>query len=124
MPFRTNITTQLAFTNDASLLSKEVLSMTFDQFDYQLGVRFKYHRNRAITPAYAIDPNMHFWARTAFNEIDIERPLLVGDQAAICLNYGQVTQRHAQRSRGGLVADGKRRGRQSFTNQQRFTRRL
>ena len=91
MPFRTNITTQLAFTNDASLLSKEVLSMTFDQFDYQLGVRFKYHKNRAITPAYAIDPNITFLGENGFNEIDIERPLLVGDQAAICLNYGQVT---------------------------------
>jgi RHS repeat-associated protein len=91
MPFRTNVTTQLAFTNDTSLLSKEVLSLNFDAYDYQLGVRFKYHRNRAITPSYAIDPNIAFFRENGFNEIDIERPLLVGDQAAICLDYGQVT---------------------------------
>ena len=91
MPFRTNVTTQLAFTNDASLLSKEVLSMTFDQYDYALGVRFKYYRHRAIAPSYAIDPSVTFFGENGFNEVDIERPLFVGDQAAICLDYGQVT---------------------------------
>ena len=91
LPFRTNITTQLAFTNDASLLSKEVLSLTFDSADYELGVRFKYHRHRAITPAYAIDPTTDFLGLSGYNEIDIERPLFVGDQAAICMDYGQVT---------------------------------
>jgi len=91
LPFRTNIITQQAFTNDANLLSKEVLSLTFDSADYQLGVRFRYHRNRAITPAYAIDPSMVFLSLSGYNEIDIERPLFVGDQAAICMDYGQVT---------------------------------
>jgi RHS repeat-associated protein len=91
MPFRTNITSQFAFSNDANLLSKEVLTLNFDSNDYSLGVRFKYHRHRAITPAYAIDPSLTFLGANGFNEIDIERPLTVGDQAAICLNYGQVT---------------------------------
>jgi YD repeat-containing protein len=91
MPFRTNVTTQFAFSNDTNLLSKEVLSMTFDANDYQLEVRFKYHRHRAITPATAIDPSLTFLGIEGDNEIDFERPLLVGDQAAICLDYGQVT---------------------------------
>jgi hypothetical protein len=58
LPFRTNITSQYSFSNDTNLLSKEVLSLTLDSNDYQLGVRFKYHRHRAITPAYAIDPTL------------------------------------------------------------------
>jgi RHS repeat-associated protein len=91
MPFRTNVTTQFAFSNDTNLLSKEVLTMTFDWNDDVLGVRFKYHRHRAINPAYAVDPNLTFFGLNGYNEIDIERPLRVGDQAAICLNYGQVT---------------------------------
>ena len=90
-PFRTNVTTQLAFSNDPNLLSKEVLSLTFDSNDYQLGVRFRYHRNPAITPSYAINPYQVFLGLNGYHEVDIERPLLVGDQAAICLNYGQVT---------------------------------
>lgn len=91
MPFRTNITSQFSFSNDTNLLSKEVLSLTFDANDYQLGVRFKYHRHRAITPAYAIDPTLAFLGFNATREIDVERQLLIGDQAAICLDYGQVT---------------------------------
>jgi RHS repeat-associated protein len=91
MPFRTNITSQFAFSNDTNLLSKEVLTLNFDANDYSLGVRFKYHRHRAITPSYAIDPTLTFLSLSGYNEIDIERPLRVGDQAAICLNYGQVT---------------------------------
>ena len=91
MPFRTNITSQFAFSNDTNLLSKEVLTLNFDSNDYSLGVRFKYHRHRAITPSYAIDPTLTFLGLNGYNEIDIERPLRVGDQAAICLDYGQVT---------------------------------
>ena len=91
MPFRTNITSQFSFSNDTNLLSKEVLSLTLDSNDYELGVRFKYHRHRAITPSYAVDPTLTFLGLNGYNEIDIERPLRVGDQAAICLDYGQVT---------------------------------
>jgi RHS repeat-associated protein len=91
MPFRTNITSQFAFSNDTNLLSKEVLALNFDSNDYSLGVRFKYHRHRAITPSYAIDPSLTFLGLNSSHEIDIERPLRVGDQAAICLDYGQVT---------------------------------
>ncbi len=91
MPYRTNITTQYAFSNDPNLLSKEVLSLTFDSGDYQLGVRFRYHRHRAITPATAVDPFTTFLGLNGYNEIDFERPLFVGDQAAICLDYGRVT---------------------------------
>lgn len=91
MPFRTNITTQYSFTNDPTLLSKEVLSMTFDQYDSQLEVRFRFHRDQAISPAYAIDPTLSFLGLNATRDIDIERPLRVGDQAAICMDYGQVT---------------------------------
>jgi RHS repeat-associated protein len=91
MPFRTNITSQFAFSNDTNLLSKEVLTLNFDSNDYSLGVRFKYHRHRAITPSYAIDPTLTFLGLNGYNEVDIERPLRIGDQAAICLDYGQVT---------------------------------
>lgn len=91
MPFRTNVTSQFSFTNDADLLSKEVLSMTFDSADYALGVRFNYHRHRAIAPSFAIDPTLAFLGLNGYRDIAIERPLRVGDQAAICLNYGRVT---------------------------------
>jgi RHS repeat-associated protein len=91
MPYRTNITTKYSFTNDAALTSKEMLSLTFDAGDYQLGVRFRYHRHRAITPSTAIDPFTTFLGFTGDNEMDFERPLFVGDQAAICMDYGRVT---------------------------------
>jgi RHS repeat-associated protein len=91
LPFRTNITSQYSFTNEASLLSKQQLSLTFNSADYQLGVRFKYHRHRAITASYAIDPTLVFLGLIGRNEMDFERPLRVGDQAAICLNYGRIT---------------------------------
>ncbi|HEV2318172.1 MAG TPA: DUF6531 domain-containing protein, partial [Verrucomicrobiae bacterium] len=90
-PFRTNITSQYSFTNDSSLLSREVLSLNLDQSDDQLKVRFRYHRHRAISPAYAIDPTVSFFGFDSGQEIDLERPLRKGDQAAICLDYGQVT---------------------------------
>jgi len=91
MPFRPGITNQSAYANDANLLNKEVLSMTFDRYDYGLGVRFKYHRHRAISPSYAVDAGAVFLGLVGGNEFDMERPLEVGDQAAICFNYGQVT---------------------------------
>ena len=97
MPFRTNITTVAAFTNDATLLDKEVLSLNFDRFDSQLNVYFRYKRHRALTAAYPIDPAVAFFGLNAINlgappeEIDFERPLYVGDQAAICMDYGQVS---------------------------------
>ncbi len=91
LPFRTNITSQFAFTNDTNLLSKEVLTLNFDSNDYSLGVRFKYHRHRAITPSYAIDPTLTFLGLNGYNEVDYERSLRVGDQAAICMDYGHVT---------------------------------
>ena len=91
MPFRTNITTQAAFSNDPTLLSKEVLTLNLVSTDDQLNVRFRYHRHRAITPAYPIDIYDPFMGLEASEEIDVERPLRKGDQAAICLDYGQVT---------------------------------
>ena len=91
LPFRTNITTQFAFTNDASLLSKEVLPLTLDQYDDQLNVRFKYYRHRALSAAYAIDPKLAFLGLTADRQEIMERPLRKGDQAAICMSYGNVT---------------------------------
>jgi RHS repeat-associated protein len=91
MPYRTNNTIKKAFSNDPALTNKEVLSLTFDANDYQLGVRFRYHRHRAITPATAIDPFTTFLGFIGDNEMDFERPLFVGDQAAICLDYGRVT---------------------------------
>ncbi|MGH7980940.1 MAG: DUF6531 domain-containing protein, partial [Limisphaerales bacterium] len=97
MPFRTNITTVAAFTNDPTLLDKEVLSLKFDQFDSQLNVYFRYKRHRALTASYPIDPSVAFFDLNAVNlgappeEIDFVRPLYVGDQAAICMDYGQVS---------------------------------
>ncbi|MGH7989043.1 MAG: DUF6531 domain-containing protein, partial [Limisphaerales bacterium] len=92
MPFRTNIVTQYSFTNDASLTSKEVLSMNLDQYDDQLEVRFKYNRHRALSAAYAVDPNQTFLGLNAGSQLVLERPLRKGDQAAICMSYGRVTQ--------------------------------
>jgi RHS repeat-associated protein len=91
MPYRTNNTIKKAFSNDPALTNKEVLSLTFDANDYQLGVRFRYHHHRAITPATAIDPFTTFLGFIGDNEMDFERPLFVGDQAAICMDYGRVT---------------------------------
>jgi RHS repeat-associated protein len=91
MPFRTNITSQFSYSNDTNLLSKEVLSLTLGQYDNSLSVRFRYHRHRAITPAYPIDVSVAFLELNAVQELDIERPLFKGDQAAICMSYGRVT---------------------------------
>ena len=91
LPFRTNITAQFAFANDSNLLSREVLSLTLGSSDDGLGIRFRYHRHRAISPAYAIDPDLAFMGINGFEEVDLERPFRKGDQAAICINYGRVT---------------------------------
>jgi YD repeat-containing protein len=91
LPYRTNITTTAAFSNDTNLLSKETLSLTLDQYDDQLNVRFRAHRHRALSPAYAIDPTLPFLGYSGTEEMDVERPLRKGDQAAICMSYGQVT---------------------------------
>jgi YD repeat-containing protein len=91
LPFRTNITGQLAFTNDSNLTSREVASMTLDQYDDQLNVRFKYYRHRAISAAYPIDPTIPFLGLNGIDQAILERPLRKGDQAAICMSYGRVT---------------------------------
>lgn len=93
-PFRTNIATQYSFTNDASLLSREVLSTTLDEFDDVLGVRITYNRHQAINASYPIDPSQPYLAfkDSPTRQIVVERPLRKGDLAAICLNYGRVTQ--------------------------------
>jgi RHS repeat-associated protein len=91
-PFRTNITTQASFgSTDTNLLSKEVLSMTLDQYDDELKVRFRYRRHKALTPAYPIDPTLTFLGFDSTRSIDMERPLRKGDLAAICMSYGRVT---------------------------------
>jgi RHS repeat-associated protein len=90
-PFRTNVTTQYAYTNDSTLLSKEVLTTTLDQFDDRLNVRFRYYRHRAISPSCPIDPTLPFFGFGAYQQIIFERPLRKGDLAAICLDYGRVT---------------------------------
>jgi len=92
LPFRTNITSQLAYTNDSNLLSREVLTMTLGTNENQLGVRFAYQRHQALSPAYPIDPSIAFLGYNGSEEINLERPLLKGDQAAICMDYGRVTQ--------------------------------
>jgi hypothetical protein len=96
MPFRTNVTTVAAFTNDPTLLDKEVLSLKFDQYDYSLEVRFRYKRHRAFLASYPVGFSTFLGLGTHIQndpgeEIDFERPLTVGDQAAIVLDYGQVT---------------------------------
>jgi len=91
MPYRTNITTQAAFSNDPNLLAKEVLSMTLGQYDEPLTVRFRCRRNRVIPATYAIDPTKPFLGYSGIDEMNVERPLRLGDQAAICMTYGQVT---------------------------------
>ena len=92
LPFRTNVTSQMAFGNDPDLLSREVLSMNLGTNEIQLGVRFAYQRHQALSAAYPIDPSIAFLGYNACEEINLERPLLKGDQAAICLDYGRVTQ--------------------------------
>jgi len=92
LPFRTNITTQFAFSNDTNLLSEEVLSMTLGTNENQLGVRFQYLRHQALSSAYPIDPSLAFLGYNASEVVNLERPLLKGDQAAICMDYGRVTQ--------------------------------
>ncbi|HEV2327615.1 MAG TPA: DUF6531 domain-containing protein [Verrucomicrobiae bacterium] len=96
MPFRTNITTVAAFTNDATLLDKEVLSLNFDQFDSTLNINFRYKRHKAITTSDPLLTGFLGFGAVlpdfgADEEIDFSRPLEVGDQAAICMDYGQVS---------------------------------
>ena len=91
-PFTTNITTQASFgASEPSLKSRQVLSLTLDQFDDQLNVRFKYNRHRGMGPSYPIDPSQPFYNFIAARTIIMERPLRKGDVAAICMNYGRVT---------------------------------
>ena len=91
LPYRTNAASQSAFINDPTLTNKQVLSLTLDQYDDQLNVRFKYYRHRALSAAYAIDPNLAFLGLSADRQEIFERPLRKGDQAAICMSYGTVT---------------------------------
>jgi RHS repeat-associated protein len=91
-PFTTNITTLASFgSSEPSLKSKQVLSLTLDQFDDQLNVRFKYNRHCGMGPSYPIDPSQPFYNFSAARTIIMERPLRKGDVAAICMNYGRVT---------------------------------
>jgi RHS repeat-associated protein len=92
LPFRTNITTQFAFSNDTNLLSEEVLSMTLGTNENQLGVCFQYQRHQALGSAYPIDPSIAFLGYNSSEQVNLERPLWKGDQAAICMDYGRVTQ--------------------------------
>jgi len=92
LPFRTNVTTQFAFTNDSTLLSREVLTMNLGAPETQMGVRFQYLRHQALGAGYPIDPSAAFLGFEGCENISLERPLLKGDQAAICLDYGRVTQ--------------------------------
>lgn len=99
-PFRTNISSQAAFTDESSLLSRQVMTLMLEPYDYSLSMRLKYYRHHAITPAYPIDPTRAFLGFGAGNEIVVERPFQKGDVAALCLSYGRVTrdmvQVHAQ----------------------------
>ena len=92
LPFRTNITSQFAFANDSNLLSREVLTMTLGTNENQLGVRFAYQRHQALSSAYPIDPSISYLGYNGSEKINLERPLWKGDQAAICMDYGRVTQ--------------------------------
>ena len=90
--YRTNITTQFSYgSTDTNLLSKQVLSLTLDQFDDQLNVRFKYNRHRALTPSFAVDSTQPAFGLSVTRQLVFERPLRKGDVAAICMSYGQVT---------------------------------
>jgi RHS repeat-associated protein len=91
MPFRTNVTTQFAFSNDSNLLSREVLTMNLKTNENQLSVRFQYQRNQALAATNPVDPTTVFLGFNAVQNISMERPLLRGDQAAICMDYGRVT---------------------------------
>jgi RHS repeat-associated protein len=91
LPFRTNVTTQFAYTNDSNLLSREVLSMILKNNENQLSVRFQYQRNQALAATNPVDPTTVFLGFNAVQNVGLERPLLRGDQAAICMDYGRVT---------------------------------
>ncbi|HEV2327430.1 MAG TPA: DUF6531 domain-containing protein [Verrucomicrobiae bacterium] len=96
MPWLANNTTVKAFTNDVSLTNKEVLSLNFDQYDSGLTVEFRYKRHRAMLASTPIGPNGFLGVNTDLGfgpdeEVDLERPLNVGDQAALCIDYGQVS---------------------------------
>ena len=66
--------------------------MNLGSNEMQLGVRFAYQRHRALSAAYPIDPGQAFLGYEGCDNVNLERPLLKGDQAAICLDYGRVTQ--------------------------------
>ena len=86
IPFRTNVTSQYAYTNDTNLLSREVLSMTLGPSDNQLSVRLIYQRHRSLSAAYPINPAIAFSGINSAETIELERPLLKGDQAALCMD--------------------------------------
>ena len=67
--------------------------MTLGPMTTSLGVRFRYQRHQALSSAYPIDPSIAFLGLTTpARKSTWNGPCCKGDQAAICLDYGRVTQ--------------------------------
>ena len=111
-------------SSDPTLKSKQVLSLTLDQFDDQLNVRFKYNRHRGMGPSYPIDPN------AAVLQLQRGPHHHHGAPAAQRRRGGHLHElwpghaRHAQCLGHRPVADGKRPGAKPLADQQHFARRL
>lgn len=94
--YRTNITSQSSFTNDSTLLNKQVATVTLDNTDDRLTMTITHKRHRALASWFNLTPPMEqevFYQVSATDVVTDQRPLRKGDLAAICLNAGRVTRK-------------------------------
>lgn len=90
-PYVSGNTNQGTFSaGDTTLTNRQILTLTFDGTDDNLNVRLRHRRQRALTWETALDPDRGFLDLLAGREVAVERPLRVGDVAALCFNPGRV----------------------------------
>jgi RHS repeat-associated protein len=94
--YRTNITSQSAFTNDAALLNKQLATNNLVSTDDRLTLKITHKRHRALPSSFNTHPPLvqdTFYEVSATDLFIDQRPLRKGDLAAICLNVGRVSRK-------------------------------
>lgn len=90
--YRPNATGQGTFSaSDLTQTNKQVLTLTLDGTDDDLKLRLRHRRQNALKWETALDPDRSFFEINAARVVLQERPLRVGDLAAICFDAGRVT---------------------------------
>lgn len=93
--FRTNATGSTNFTAGDALLNSQQVSTALNSTDNDLNVRVTYRKHRSLPPSVATNRPSHFvpyLGLTADVLVIDDRKLKKGDLAAVCLDYGRVSQ--------------------------------